>query len=476
MDIKVVKRPFPRGGVSWSTANRWIVGTSAQVLIATPQFTVAGRIPAKREVIAAIEPTQNIEAVGLLDGLPGSFPYADAIVVLASDSTIRVFASSQNPDSANWKEVGRGGFGTGAEHICAIASTTLAGADGTDELPVVACGSMGGQVSAVGLGGYSDGRIEASRVLTFDAHASAISYLVWLHDSVTGEGAHRRILAVCAADGVVQLWGVAPDLSEAALVMVACERDWRPVTAHGVGTDCCVLAKQGLAMVIDARDARSIAIHRVALGGSQTLVACAVDDGRGRIYIGSYDFVIAVLARRGDEWCRAAEEEAPLRDGMRKTVVQSFTTKFNMQRLFLRGLALSPQGRYLGFAVDDQVNWDMVIDGAAITRIHFHQLGGWTTDDAKRALERVLDGKCPGALRYSLWDIVNGESTATIGTIVDHLRGMDLAPGSAMHRQRLHILNVLSCALEVSLPGRQRQHAGSGGGVPMRCHMQLIRG
>ncbi|KAJ2803777.1 hypothetical protein H4R21_001901 [Coemansia helicoidea] len=134
---------------------------------------------------------------------------------------------------------------------------------------------------------------------------------------------------------------------------------------------------------------------------------------------------------------------------MERTVVRSFTTKFNMKRLFLRGLALSPHGRYLAFAADDQENWDLVIDGPAITRIHFHQLGDWTRDDAMRALAAILAGECGGDLRYALWDIVSGESPAAVGDIVDQLQGMDLPADSCQHRQRLLVLNGLSCALEV---------------------------
>ncbi|KAJ2786965.1 hypothetical protein H4R21_007145, partial [Coemansia helicoidea] len=272
MDVKAVRRPFPQGGIWWSTANRWIVGTSAQVLIVTPQFAVPGGIPQKHEVVAVVEATQNIEAVGLLDELPSDFPYASALAVLASDSTVRVFASPGSPDLANWQEVGRGAFGTGAEHVCAIASTTLVAADDAGaRLPVVACGSMGGRVSVIGLRGAGGGRVEAARVLSFDVHAAGICHLAWLHECAVAEGVRWRILAVCAADGTVQLWGVAGDLSEAALVEVACERDWRPVTAHGVGRDACVLAKLGLALVVEARDSCGIAVHRVNLDVTQTL-------------------------------------------------------------------------------------------------------------------------------------------------------------------------------------------------------------
>ncbi|KAJ2693225.1 hypothetical protein H4R19_006038, partial [Coemansia spiralis] len=148
---------------------------------------------------------------------------------------------------------------------------------------------------------------------------------------------------------------------------------------------------------------------------------------------------------------------------MERTVVRSFTTKFNMKRLFLRGLALSPHGRYLAFAADDQVNWDLVIDGAAITRIHLHQLGSWTRDDAALALDAVLAGEYGGDLRYALWDIVSGESAETVASIVDHLQGMDIPAGSFRHRQRLLILNGLSCALEgdraKELAAEARRHA-----------------
>ncbi|KAJ2783857.1 hypothetical protein H4R18_001465 [Coemansia javaensis] len=452
MDVKVIRQPLPIGGVHWSTANRWVIATSAQAFIVTPQLAAAGRIPDKHEVVAAIEATQNVEAVGLLDELPGDFPYPNAVAVLASDSTVRLFASARNPDAFNWHEVGRGDFGTGPEHVCAIATATLGA------LPVVACGSLGGKVSVVGLRGADGCRIDAARVLAFAPAESAVSHLAWVRGGRPGEGG-VHVLAVCAADGAVQLWSVAGDLSEATLLETVCGRDWRPVTAHGVGADCAVLAKLGLAIVVDARAPQGVVVDRVPLGASQTLVACAVDGGRDRIYVGSHDFVISVLARRDGRWCRAAEEEAPLRDGMRRTIVQSFTTKFNMKRLFLRGLALSPHGRHLAFVADDQASWDLVIDGEAITRIHFHPLGGWTPDVARGALLRVLAGEYRGDLRYALWDIVNGEAAGAIAAIVESVRATD-APEQS---QRLFVLNVASRMLEGDQPAAEARELALGG-------------
>ncbi|KAJ2310391.1 hypothetical protein IWW52_005428, partial [Coemansia sp. RSA 2704] len=154
-----------------------------------------------------------------------------------------------------------------------------------------------------------------------------------------------------AADGTVQLLSVARDLTQASVVATISGRDWRPVTAHGVGRDMLLLAKLGQVMVVNLEDISSPQVRKVAVGVTQTIVSCVVDENRNRAYVGSYDFDIIVLARKDDQWHRALEEEAPLRDGMKKTVVRLFTTKFNMQRLFLRGMTMSPLGRYLAFVV-----------------------------------------------------------------------------------------------------------------------------
>ncbi|KAJ2382474.1 hypothetical protein H4S02_005730 [Coemansia sp. RSA 2611] len=133
---------------------------------------------------------------------------------------------------------------------------------------------------------------------------------------------------------------------------------------------------------------------------------------------------------------------------MKKTVVRLFTTKFNMQRLFLRGMTMSPLGRYLAFVVDDQVNWDVVRDGAEVTRIHFHQLGNWTADDSKRALMQLTDSGYRGDLQFNLWELVDGESLKAITDLADYLRSLDMPHDSPKHRQRLFMLNLIGCVMK----------------------------
>ncbi|KAJ2542006.1 hypothetical protein GGF49_003205 [Coemansia sp. RSA 1853] len=449
MDVKLAKPPLPLNGVHWSSANRWIIGTSAQAFIIAPQFTVAGGIPTKHEVGAAIESTQNIEAVCVLDELPASFPFPNALVLLASDSTIRIFAPKKNPELENWQEVGSGRFERGAEHICSIASVVMAAPRG-DAVAVVACGSMSGSVSLVGLGVTDEDAdtIGSTSVLKFAACQSAVSYLAWLPDTQHQHLADICVLAVGAADGTVQLWGVTRDLSQASVLATICERDWRPVTAHGVGKDVLIIVKLGQAITIDLRDIHNPTVQNVSLGVTQTIVTCVIDERRDRAYIGTYNFEIIVLGRRAGQWYRATEEETPLREGMKKTIVRSFTTKFNMQRLFLRGMMVSQNGRYLTFVADDQVNWDVLRDGAEITRIHFHQLGDWTLDDSKRVLEQIATGGYRGNLRYNLWDVLDGESADSIGALANYLSKM-CTLGSAGERQQWRfMLNLVGSILE----------------------------
>ncbi|KAJ1841966.1 hypothetical protein LPJ70_004014 [Coemansia sp. RSA 2708] len=353
MDVNLTKPPFALNGVHWSTANRWIIGTCARATIVTPHVTMAGHLLTKREVVAAVESTQNLEAICVLDELPSTFPYSSALVLLASDSSIRIFATKSNPEMENWRQMGSGGFGRGPEHICAIACTVLTTSSG-GAVPVVACGSMGGSVSLVGLGITDSGgdSIGSTSMLKVAVHKSAVSYLAWLPDSQRRHPGESGVLAVGAADGTVQLLSVARDLTQASVVATISGRDWRPVTAHGVGRDMLLLAKLGQVMVVNLEDISSPQVRKVAVGVTQTIVSCVVDENRNRAYVGSYDFDIIVLARKDDQWHRALEEEAPLRDGMKKTVVRLFTTKFNMQRLFLRGMTMSPLGRYLAFVVE----------------------------------------------------------------------------------------------------------------------------
>ncbi|KAJ2159591.1 hypothetical protein GGF46_002915 [Coemansia sp. RSA 552] len=476
MDVKVVQQPIPLRGVHWSTANRWIIATAGSVYIVTPQYTVAGRIPTLNEVVVGIEQTQNIEAVCPLDDLPASsFPYTSALAVLVSDSSLRIYGTHSNPDLVNWQEVGRASFGTGAEHICAIANTAISGEAGAPPLPVVACGSMGGKVTLVGLSGDGGSGVNATQVLTFETHASAVSHLAWLpHRAAEHPQSDTRMLAVCSADGTVQFWSVACNLSQATASTTVCGRDWRPVTAHDAREGLLVLAKLGLAIIVDMQgDSRSmLRIHTVALGVTQTIVTCAIDARRNRAYIGSYDFVVAVLAHIGGEWRRMPDEEAPLRDAMKKTIVRSFTTKFDMQHLFLRGMVVSPNQRYLTFVVDDQVIWDIATDGQELTRIHFHEFEDWTPEDTRHSLDRVASGECPGNLRYGMWDIVNGESVSTIAELAQYLwEKSTLEDSPAKRQQQLFILSLIGCILGDDRPKDLVAKARS---CAVGCHVKAL--
>ncbi|KAJ2502438.1 hypothetical protein GGH96_001101 [Coemansia sp. RSA 1972] len=220
-----------------------------------------------------------------------------------------------------------------------------------DAVPVVACRSMGSSVSLVGLRVTDEDTdtIGSTSVLKFAASQSAVSYLTWLPDTQHQNPADICVLAVGATDGTVQLWGVARDLSQASVLATIGERDWRPVTAHGVGTDLPILVKLGQVITIDLRDIHNPTVQNVALGMTQTIVTCVIDERRDRAYIGTYNFEIIVLGCQVGQWYRATEEETPLREGMKKTIVRSFTTKFNMQQLFLCRMMVSQNGRYLTF-------------------------------------------------------------------------------------------------------------------------------
>ncbi|KAJ2455418.1 hypothetical protein EV183_000750 [Coemansia sp. RSA 2336] len=418
MDFKLSKPPFVVNGIHWSTANRWILGTPNQAIIASPQCTVAGSFLTKREAAAILEPEQNIEAVCILDELPSSFLYSSLLLLLATDSSIRIFAPKRHPELENWKQVGSGQFKQGGEHICCIAATVMAMEGGP--VPVVAGGSMNGKVSVIGLGATDSGCIEGTSILRFTAHLAAISYLAWVPASQHKGSSDESVLVVGSVNGAVDLWSIKRDLSQATAIMQVCDKDWRPVTAHSVGNNMLALAKLGQLILIDI-SANSPTVHKVDLEVTQTIVACAIDEPRGCIYIGAYDFEVIVIERQGNQWTNA-HRGSLLRDSLKKTIVRSFTTKFNIQRLLLRGMSMSPNNRYLVFTVDDQVNWDIIRDGPEITRMHFHQLSDWSMDDSLGVLKRIVDGQYQGDLGYNLFDILNGESTETLANMMESVQ------------------------------------------------------
>ncbi|KAJ2383428.1 hypothetical protein GGI05_005317, partial [Coemansia sp. RSA 2603] len=159
-----------------------------------------------------------------------------------------------------------------------------------------------------------------------------------------------HLFASCSTDGTATLWRVSQNIDKIEQIASIGAEDWSAFTAHGVGNNVAVLAKIGMAAVVDTSTSGDCQVQYIPLDVSQTVVSCVVDDSRERIYIGSNDFVFFVLTCVDGKWIRAGKEEVAFRDGLRKTIVKSFTTKFDMSQLFLRGMDLSPNGRYLKFA------------------------------------------------------------------------------------------------------------------------------
>ncbi|KAJ2781045.1 hypothetical protein GGI15_003344 [Coemansia interrupta] len=362
MDITITKCPFPLGGVCWSKANRYIIGTISCIFLVMPRVAREGSDFVKREASASIDSPTDIEAISLLDGLPEEFPFSDAIVALATDSSISMLANSDNPDVLNWTQVASHQLGSGKEHVVSISSYIATGSDG-ELIPVVACGSAGGHIEFIRFspspadtdnqaGGSKAPAVVAESLLhTAMPNGNLITHMAWLSGgaSSTPDG---HLFTSCTTDGTATLWRVSQDIDQIEPIASIGVEDWSAFTAHGVGSNVAVLAKIGMAAVIDTSPGGDYQVQYLPLEVSQTVVSCVVDDRRNKIYIGSNDFVIFVLARVDGKWIRAGEEETLLRNGLRKTIVRSFTTKFNMSQLFLRGMGLSPNGRYLKFAAE----------------------------------------------------------------------------------------------------------------------------
>ncbi|KAJ1818897.1 hypothetical protein LPJ60_004076 [Coemansia sp. RSA 2675] len=435
MDVKLAKRPLSLGGVLWSTANRWVIGTKGRVFILTPECANASGRRERREVSAAIEPANSIEAVCLLEPLSEQYAYDNALGVLASDSSLRIFAPLGNPDTDNWSQVGSYKSETVASQMCAISCTVSSAA-------VAACGFMNGWVEVVGLKPLEDDseNMAIGTVLSIEAGRSAVCHMAWIN----GGDSRGLLLLMCTVDGGAALWRVGSDLKQASLLTTIGGQDWRSFTAHSVSGGCLVLAKMGSVAIVDIVTEGEPKVEYVPLAVSQTIVSCVIDESRERIYVGAADSVVFILAKQNGRWAGMPEEERVLRDGMRKTVVKSFTTKFRINRLLLRGLYLSPNGRYLAFDVDDQVDWDVASDGAFITRLHFHQFADWTPELLKRSVIKLADGKYQGELRYALWDLLDGCTAEDVAAMVEALQQINVASGSVQQRQRLAILNYIA--------------------------------
>ncbi|KAJ2731890.1 hypothetical protein IW152_004231 [Coemansia sp. BCRC 34962] len=442
MDVKVAKRPFPLGGVLWSTANRWIVGTKGRVFILIPECSNASGGRERREVSAAIESNNSIEAVCLLEPLSEQYAYDNALGVLASDSSLRVFAPLGNPDTDNWSQVGSYKSEANISQMCAISCTL-------SNVAVAACGFMNGTVELVRLEPLEEdpGNVATEMVLSLEASQHAVCHMAWIHG---GDSCGLLLLLVCTVDGRAILWRVDSDLSRASPLTTIGSHDWRSYTAHCASGGCLVLAKAGSVAIVDVLADGVPRIEYVSLAVSQTIVSCVIDEIRGRIYVGAADFVVFVLSKQNSQWVGMPEEERMLRDGMRQTVVKSFTTKFRISSLILRGLYLSPNARYLAFDTDDQVDWDVASDGDNITRIHFHRFADWSSELLERSVVKLADGKYQGELRYALWDLLNECSAEDVAAMVEALQQIKVANGSVQQSQRLAILNYIASTPKAS--------------------------
>ncbi|KAJ2602577.1 hypothetical protein GGF39_000608 [Coemansia sp. RSA 1721] len=455
MDVSISKKPLTLEGVQWSNANRCIIATPTRVFIVTPQHTMENEILKKREVSASIEPEVEIEAISLVEGLSQGFQFSHAIVALASDSSIRLLASPINPDALAWIQVAKHQFGTGVDHVVSISSCMVAGSD-LECVSLVACGSVGGTVEVVRLvpkqqqeDADVEDLAEIESLVRISASTKLVAHVGWLtSERYFGPGTPALLLAACAVDGTASIWQLTRDATECREVATVGRCDWSAFTAHATGSGIAVLAKIGMAAIVDITPEGLYQTQHVDLGVSQTVACCVVDDWRERVYIGTHDFVWFVLAQKQGKWMRVPEEEGAFRDGLRTTIVRSFTTKFNMNQLFLRGMDMSPNGRYLSFIVDDQINWDLALDGYGITRIHNYQVASWNAENSKRALDRIVSGKYCGTLGYNLSDILDRCTAAGIGDLLEFMKQAYLSGDSEETKTRcLFVMNYIGCML-----------------------------
>ncbi|KAJ2745230.1 hypothetical protein GGI20_002331 [Coemansia sp. BCRC 34301] len=89
------------------------------------------------------------------------------------------------------------------------------------------------------------------------------------------------------------------------------------------------------------------------------------------------------------------------------------------------------------------------MDGAGLTRLHFHQFSDWTPELTDRSLARLVDSSdYRGELRYVIWDLLDGCTTAAIAKVVESLQQIDVASGSKQQSQRLAMINFITSALK----------------------------
>ncbi|KAJ1843904.1 hypothetical protein LPJ73_005338, partial [Coemansia sp. RSA 2703] len=280
MDIVINKYPFPLGGVCWSKANRYIIGTTSCIYLVMPKVAREGGDFIKREASASMDSLTDIEAVSLFDGLPEEFPFSDAIVALATDSSVKLIANSDNPDVLNWTQVASHQLGSGKEHVVSISSYIAMGSDG-ELIPVVACGSVGGHIEFIRFSpspadtnnhngvDKAPVLIAESLLRTTMSNNRLIVHMAWL-SSESRSASDGHLFASCSTDGTATLWRVSQNIDKIEQIASIGAEDWSAFTAHGVGNNVAVLAKIGMAAVVDTSTSGDCQVQYIPLDVSQT--------------------------------------------------------------------------------------------------------------------------------------------------------------------------------------------------------------
>lgn len=417
MDVSIEKQPLPLGGIQWTRANRWVISTPNRIYVATPTSTT--NHTQRQEATIELTDTTAV-AVSVLEDSHGL-----RMVVLDNQSQVHLIEDAARryalSMAADWQ-------------ACTISAT----AD-QEEGAVVAVGSTTGQIKLVGVGNG-----ELVERTEFLAHQCLVTHIHW---------AHSR-LVTCGADGTACIWQVGGSIELEITVGVA---DWRPFTAVDGKEGCVVLARIGQAAIVNLAKKSIQYVELSQDRPAQTVVSCLYDPGHSRIYLGTYDCQLHQLSQRGTAGWQV--DPVKLKEEVRKTIVRSFTTEFNMRQLVLRSLKLSSSGRYLVLVADDQINWEVAKDGEYVTRVHFHPLFPWSLGWCQQQLRQLVmgDGEWRG---QKIWDLLDQCTREQVEAMVEYLRALE-APSELKDRRRLYMINYICCTATKSIESGKLRAAGA---------------
>ncbi|KAJ1675572.1 hypothetical protein EV182_001007 [Spiromyces aspiralis] len=458
--------------------NHLFVGTPEKVTILTLYSMISENNFEKASTFAFPPKHATVISYCWVPVIDGHWNVEDEFLLMAcSDGEIRKMRAQRNPDTDEWRAIASFRPGKTVRNFLAPASVVL----GNVVAALVAVGSEDGRVKLFQVP-YDDSLPEnGAEIASIDAHRDQIHKLEWVSAS---SGSDTRYLVTCCVDGTCRVWKISLRCDEDSRVQATVEvrglvfpRTYEPATLVCQGEGKVVVAKPTMAAILQGWDTDRIEKYSIELPFTHA-ISGKFCTGTTAFILTSFDSKIAVLeqqqqptagtsgntegakdpSRDHHSWRLNAEEARGLVSQLRRSLKASIDDFSPKQPYYTRGLTLSADACYMGFCVDNNLEYDYQTDINHQTQVHLLSISAYSTDLAHRVISRILDGDFfvmggvrteVGETRYLLWGLLTNASQSRFEELIDVIaKEANRRPNLASSQAHVQLMNNVIASMK----------------------------